>query len=115
MKGTAITFRPGMADPVVEELTTAPTLELLKAGVGGGYIEVVPGFRTIVHCGVRHDCVAFCDENGKINGQPINLIATNIWHAVLPPPGLIRDGALVDHLVGQVIVVFGDQEFMDAL
>jgi hypothetical protein len=102
----------------VIEFTREPTLEQLKKGIGGGYLELVPGFRSIVYGNVVMDCVAFRDEDGKRKGFDVNNVATIAWDAALRRngTGLLRpDGRPVDWLVGQVAVVFGDKEFMEAL
>jgi hypothetical protein len=118
MKGTMIIFHPYKRQPQVIEFTREPTVAELKAGIGGGYLELVPGFRTIVYGNVVMDCVAFCDEDGKGRGLDVNNVATIAWDAALRRNGigLLRpDGRPIDWLVGQVAVVFGDKEFMKAL
>jgi hypothetical protein len=97
----------------------APTLDELKAAIGGGYIELVPLFNTFERDGQLVDCVAFCDEEGKLKDMPINQEATVRWDAALRRagyPGLIKpDGRIADMLVGTIAVVFGDKRFMAAL
>ena len=58
-----------------KELAAPPTLQDLVTGIGGGYIEIVPGFTR--YEGKR--CVAFCDEDGKRKQQPFNFLATSLW------------------------------------
>lgn len=118
MRGTMLIFQPYEMRPRVVEFKKAPTLEELKNGIGGGYLELVPGFRTVVHAGAVMDCVAFCDEDGKLNGLDVNNPATIAWDQALRRNGngLLRaDGRAVDWLVGLVAVLFGDKEFMEAL
>lgn len=85
-------------------------LKHLTAAVGG-YIEQVPFFTQYQYNpGLKPvKCVAFCNEEGKLLGLPHNAIATHIWHSQMP------DGAKTDVLVGDVAVVFGDEEFMREL
>lgn len=77
---------------------SAPDLTTLKAGVGGGLIEIVPYFNTYG----GKPCVAFCDEEGKRNGQDFNPYATGAWLDAIEPH------ALNDYLVGQVLIVNAD-------
>lgn len=106
-----------------------PTLMLqkMKDGIGGGYIEQVPGFDTIIIDKVKHRCVALCDEDGKRKDMPINPMATELWddalkrrgHPGLAPliPGIGMEllPGLVDYLVGPVVVLYGDREFLQVL
>lgn len=118
MKGTLLIFRPGQPLPDSQEIYGEPTLEMLKDAIGGGYLEIVPGFRTIAYAGVVMDCVAFCDEDGKHKAFSANNIATVAWDHALRRngTGLLRpDGRPVDWLAGPIAVVFGDREFMKAL
>jgi hypothetical protein len=111
-----ITIRPGNDTPSVMQFSRAPTLGEIQNAVGGD-IEVVPGFKTIVYCGVVMDCVAFCIEHGKLSGLPINLRATVEWEIALHRigTGLLKNDAVTDWLVGPVVVLFGDKEFMREL
>lgn len=79
------------------------SLKELKAAVGG-WIELVPLFESYDD---KH-CVAFCNEEGKLNGLPVNTRATKLWHDQV-------DFQLSDVLVGSVVVCHGDDEFMAAL
>jgi hypothetical protein len=78
-------------------------LSELQAGVGG-FIETVPNLTTYRHEGKRVACFAFCNEEGKLNSLPLNERATAIWQSQFRTS---------DVLVGPVVIVFGDQEFMD--
>lgn len=114
MNGTALIFRPGHSEPLVETLTDEVPLGWLQKRVDG-YIEIVPGFDHVEHAGAIRRCVAFCNEEGKLKRMPFNRIATEYWDQALPD-GLRRpSGELVDALVGPIVVLFGDDEFMDAL
>jgi hypothetical protein len=63
--------------------------------------------------------VAFCDEDGKKKGLPVNKTATYLWETALrlvKHPGLMTyDGQVYDYLVGSIVVVSGDKEFMEEL
>jgi hypothetical protein len=88
------------------------TLRELRAALGGGYLEMVPHFDSFEFGGEFHPCVAFCDEGGKLAGLPVNERATQLW-----AEALARDGAQLRHdfLVGPVLIVIGDEDFMQAL
>jgi hypothetical protein len=81
------------------ELDRLPTLEEMQRAVGG-YIETVPYFD-------RFDgkpCVAFCNEEGKLQGEPINDRATGLWVTCLQSRNMVPH----DILVGAVAIVTGD-------
>jgi hypothetical protein len=113
MKGTLLVFKAGEAKPVTMPVDGPPTLDLLKDAIGGGYVEVVPGWDRIVHAGDRHQCVAFCDEDGKRKQLPMNMMATMLWDKCMRQACGIGCGP--DYLSGQIAVVYGDEEFMEAL
>lgn len=87
----------------------APHYEAIKAALEGGLLETVPYLREIHHDGRRHACVAFCDEEGKIKGLPLNVAANTIWLSQCPQ----MYG--YDYLVGPIVVLFGDPAFMEAI
>lgn len=71
-----------------------------------GYIEVVPCFTS--YRGER--CVAFCNEEGKLDGMQINVVATALWlnsgHQHHEPN---------DVLVGPVAIIVGSDDLLDNL
>lgn len=81
-------------------------LEAYQAVVGG-YIELVYGFDKFKIDGQTVPCVVFCNEEGKLYELPPNAAATRAWFKALP--------IIDDFLVGDVAIVTGDQEFMDAV
>ena len=84
----------------------------------GGYIEMVPYWKTYRDQGERKPCVAVCNEEGKLNGLPPNPLATALWHVALKEQmniDLPKFAGDLDHLVGQIVVVMGDEEFMEEL
>ena len=109
-------MRPGNDAPSVTHYSRVPTLAELRNAIGGD-LEIVPGFKTIIYGDVVMDCVALCNEHGKLAGLPINLRATMEWEIALHRigGGLLKNDQVTDYLVGPVIVLFGDQEFMKAL
>jgi Domain of unknown function (DUF3846) len=84
-------------------VTREPSLRRLQRIVGG-YIEAVPHWDS--HVGTP--CVAWCNEEGKLDELPINYRATALWWAHL--------GQRVDDvLVGNVVLCCGfDQQQEDA-
>lgn len=80
------------------DITAPPSLETLQEIVGG-YIEAVPYFNSYG----GEPCVAFCNEEGKLDGLPVNEVATAAWGEVLA-----KHGGLFDLLVGDIVIVTGD-------
>jgi hypothetical protein len=74
-----------------------PELKQLKDAVGG-WIETVPYWEDY---GGRR-AVVFCNEEGKLDGLPVNEVATAIWHDKLKP------NLIDDFLCGNIIVVSCD-------
>jgi Domain of unknown function (DUF3846) len=103
MKGTITIFRPDAVISEQRKLDAPPGLEVLHELVGG-YIERVPLWPKYE----GQPCVALCDEEGKLKNYPVNMAATQAWRRVAPA---FTD----DVLVGTVVVLTGDSEFMNAL
>ena len=89
--------------PLGTELNTVPDLALLKKGLDGGLLEIVPRLNTFF----GRKCIAFCDEEGKMKGLQYNIIAHRIWE------DSVGRSITEDYLVGPIIgyswspVVFG--------
>jgi hypothetical protein len=111
MQGKLLIFRPYEEFPIIGEFANEPDIAEMRAIVGGEFAPV-PGFLSIEHDGVIHPCVALQDADGKRKGLPLNRAATIMWDSALRRDmgvGLIRhDGSRADHLVGRVVVLFGD-------
>jgi hypothetical protein len=110
MTGYLMTVRTDNSIQIIE-VSTATILNQLQAIVGG-YIETVPGWDTIVDPtdpNKRIPCAAFCNEEGKLKGLSLNFGATMLW---MESTG---QNKMNDALVGNVVVVYGDREFMAAL
>lgn len=113
MKGTLFCYRPGQ--PYIrEEITEVPSLARLQELVGG-YIQVVPYFDWVFMDKKLQKCVAFCNEEGKLNGLEFNVAATMLWESSLSTQdmSLVRDGTLEDHLVGPIVIITGDDELLE--
>lgn len=91
---------------VEEALTAPPGLDWLQSAVGGN-IETVPYM--VVFNG--QPCVAFCNEEGKLHHLQVNEIASEAWRAGLPAGFQPLD----DVLVGDVVILTGDDDFLEAL
>lgn len=125
MNGKALVFHPagGMTETPLDRV---PNLTFLQKAVGG-FIEPVPSFTSIARDGAVVDCIAFCNEEGKLQRLEVNRNATRLWDEALRriktdrgapayPTGLTgRDGKPVDLLVGNVCVIVGDAELLGAL
>ncbi len=82
----------------------SPELSEMQGAVGG-YIEAVPSF-------IRYEnkpCVAFCNENGKLEGLDVNLHATQLWWSQAPQ---FKEH---DILVGDIVVIVADPEKLKEL
>jgi hypothetical protein len=123
MKGTMLIIKPESLVAEESTLSIAPRMHELQRMVGG-WLEAVPGFSSIMHGGQLHHCFALCNEEGKLDrstfpGQtsrrgplPPNEIATALYQAAAARNPL---SVFPDILLGTVVVLFGDQEFMEAL
>ena len=111
MKGTMFIIRPEhavWANVEMREMRAAPSLEELQAAVGG-YIEAIPGFRTLPAklLGAEAPAVAYSNEDGASLRLPPNNIATLLWAFGAP--------AIRRMLLGPVVVLTGGRAFMSAL
>lgn len=113
MKGYVLTIQAnGVAAVGYFQNQTVP-LSFLQDAVKGA-IEQVPGIERsgnlFAELGiVDQPMVAFCNEEGKLEGLEVNVYATAIWGQQSP------DIAGEDVLVGPVVFVTGDEEFMNEL
>lgn len=106
-------------DDTVEEieLMDPPSLSLLQRELGGS-IEQVPYWDTLHDVdgdGNDADCVAFCNEEGKLNGLPFNHWATVFWYKCLQKQGFTAAEIRKDFLVGNIVVVTGDKALLGRL
>ena len=100
MKGFALVIPTDGSPPekrVFDRLDEHEFLAWLKQCVGG-YIEAIPGVDTAL----GFPAVAFANEDGLRLNLPPNLLATS----------MLKQRQV---LVGTVVILFGDDEFMDAL
>jgi hypothetical protein len=100
LKGKITIVRAG-GDIERREVTASVPLDDLQKAVGG-YIETVPYFETFE----GNRCVAFRNEEGKLQGLPVNETMTRLWYEAVP--GMAGQ----DVLVGDIIVLQGDDAFM---
>lgn|SRR5262245_48813296 len=83
-------------------------LGFLQTAVGGS-IETVPYFSSYN----RMRCVAFCNEEGKLKKMEVNTEANKEWLMARARAGMEPD--LDDILVGPIVIIQGDDEFMEKL
>lgn len=105
MKGKMYIIRPDGTGSS-RELSAAPELEELQEAVEG-YIELVPFF-TVFR---KEECVAFCNEQGKLEGLGFNESATELWAEAMKFQGF----PLNDVIMGPIVIITGDDELMGAL
>jgi hypothetical protein len=95
IKPTDFTYAEGRV------LTSQPTLDMLVFGVEG-HIEIVPRFNKF---GGR-PCIAFCNEEGKMQGKLPNHLAQILWEENV--------GRIIneDQLVGNIVIIVADPAFL---
>lgn len=109
MKGQVHIIPPegGVSDIEQHEFDAPPTLSVLQEYVGG-YIEMVPLLKHFTTKDGLKPCVAYCNEDGRHLGLPENKTANSMWAD--------SDPMLQAYpLVGTVVVLTGDDDFMNAL
>lgn len=105
MKGKMYIIRPDGTGSS-RDLTEAPDYTELQTAVDG-FIELVPFFTIFKN----EECVAFCNEEGKIFNLEVNESATALWAESMNRQGM----PLGDVLMGTVVIITGDDELMGAL
>lgn len=109
MKGQMHIIKPDATVDQIErrDLTAPPGLDALQSVVEG-YIEMVPLMLNFVTPDGLKPCVVYCNEDGRHMDLPPNKTANEMWAE--------SDPMLAAYpLVGTVVVLTGDQAFMDAL
>jgi len=103
MSGKVMIFSADIDQPIaLTRRDSTPSLEELQKLVGG-YIEAVPHWDR--QAGLP--CVAWCNEEGKLDELPVNVRATAAWYVTL--------GQRVDDvLVGNVVLCIGFEDEKDA-
>lgn len=101
MNGTCVIIAADGTETSIE-FDHAPTLAEMKSAINDGFVEMVPYFETFR----GFNCVAICDEEGKIKRLPINRKATQHWH---------QQVRIADFLVGSIAIYYGDDEFFKAV
>lgn len=81
-----------------EKRASAFPLDEIQEAVGG-YIETVPHFDTFGNT----ECVAFCNDTGKLDGLDLNTPATYLWYACLSPKPFTPQS-----LCGSVCIITAD-------
>lgn len=118
MKGTMLILSPDgritrtdYGDVALPEMLDAMTKAV------GGYIEKVPHFGSIEFDGAVRPCHVLCNEDGKLDRPaplPRNIHADALWAKALQRDFNVASPS-PDYLVGNIVILFGDDEFMEAL
>lgn len=83
-------------------ITKIPDYLTLKSGLDNGLLEIVPMLNTFL----GRDCIAFCDEEGKLKNLPPNKKAQEYWEAAYGRK------ITVDHLVGPIVIIVGPRSWL---
>ena len=102
MKGYATIIKADGTTSRTEYDKPIPLKDLQKAV--GGYIQIVPMFEKYK----SKACIAFINEEGKLDDLPLNVHATLLWETQV---GNLQG----DYIVGDMIIVQGSIAFMKAL
>jgi hypothetical protein len=94
----------------MKEFTTVPPYEYLRDQVEG-YIETIPYFTHLSASTERYPAVAFCNEEGKLNGLSPNQLATQMWYKTLAE----QNKPPFDYLCGNIVIIYGDKSLLDQL
>ena len=116
MKGTMLIYT-SEGGLIVRPIDKVPDADVIHHALGDD-MEVVPHFVTIDHGDKCYACVAFAGEHGKMKVPPlpINYRATLQWERSLRRQDMtLFNPDMDDHLVGPVVVIFGDDELMRKL
>jgi Domain of unknown function (DUF3846) len=90
--------------PPGELIKTKLKLETLQAGVEG-YIEVIPYFNRFY----ERNCIAFCNEEGKLHNLSANRLAHTLWERA------VGRNIYEDHLVGNIVIIVGPSSYLRTL
>lgn len=104
-KNYMVVIKPDSNDWQITLLESIPDLEMLKKGLDGGLLEIVPRFTKFLD----QPCVVFVDEEGKLKGLKPNETAQFLWNRAVDR--VIYE----DHLVGPVVIVVGSPSFLARL
>lgn len=94
-----VIIHPNNTHKIVE--VTGTTYQFIKESIGGGLLEAVYS--------TAGSYTFWCDEEGKLKGQPLNPLATHLWWATN------EDAAGQDVLQGTVVVTGGADPYGEAL
>lgn len=125
MKGYSLTIPAGtdlkeaskvMRD-TMREYDRKITSDELRFAVDGP-IQLIPEFSCMRVDGEDKHVFAFCNENARMKNAPDNRMANNIYSRAMALERGLTEDVPVDpqwRLRGNVIVAWGDDEFMNAL
>jgi hypothetical protein len=108
-----IPANPGSA-PRVIRLERPVTEKEIQDAVGGP-VGFIANFDTVTQDGTISLCYAFCDEQARHRARPQNRQATTLWSQALVRRFGAGQAELPEVLLGSVVVITGDSEFLEAL
>ena len=111
MKGTMVIIP--VSGPETRTEHTEPVDSQALHDAVGGFIELVPYFEEYETPDGAVFCIAFCNENGKQERLQYNDRANRMWTRIMVTK--YGRAPYPDYLVGNVVILFGDEKFMESL
>jgi hypothetical protein len=108
MSAEARIYRPGVVTPQIVALAFPPDRKFVESAVGG-VAERVRGFECLLVDGSYRPCIALRNCKAKADGWALNSFLDNLWKKAVNS----RHGTKLSFLYGPVVVVTGDDDFMD--
>lgn len=114
MIGSSIILRPNR--PIEFRTYTGPVRDDHFSDTIDGLLEMVPHFDQWIDAeGKLRECVVYADQEAEMKGLEINHYASAIWNYIADLKGIDYRLRRRRQLAGPVVIVFGDEEFMEAL
>lgn len=112
MMGSCIILRP---DAPIETRTYAGLVDDDHfSDIIGGLLQQVPLFDHWIDTqGKMRECIMYVDEEARLKQLPINHIATAYWQYLLANRKMPIGRNQI--LFGTAIIIFGDEDFMEAV
>jgi hypothetical protein len=115
MNGTLCMVPPHGDMTATDFVDTAPDLAAIQNLVGSTYLDIGLGISTIEYAGQIVPSAAAADATGGANGLDQNEAAMRLLKVAQMRAGQMTADSIPRTLWGNVVIGFGDDEFMAAL